>query len=385
MKNRPLIKLLISVSSAALMICFALILLSPSFTTSPLPEPPPEPVVITPSPAPSPKPTPTPTPEPSPTPEPEPTPEFFTLTMIGDITPSATLNNKGISAAYGNVVGEDYAYPFSETLEYFKNSDFTIANFECVLTEHDIPQSKNFVFKAPPKYVYILTEGGVDFVTLGNNHVLDYGERGYADTKKILDIAGIGYAGRDEWALYETENGLLIGVYALSFGYTEQIKAGITALKEAGAEFIIAAIHWGDEGSYKANDLQRTQGRAAVDAGADIVYGTHPHTLQPIEEYNGKYIYYSMGNWSFGGNTNPRDKDTFILRLTVMRDIDGTISITDREHIPCASSGDKNRNDYRPVVYEEGSEEWLRTLSKLDGTYGGSDLFISYEYDFSEF
>src|SRR5699024_4244747 len=110
--------------------------------------------------------------------------------------------------------------------------------------------------------------------------------------------AGIGYAGRDEYTIYETESGLKIGVYAVSFGKVAQIQAGIAALKEAGAEFIIAALHWGDEGAYDVNALQLEQGHAAIDAGADVVYGSHPHTLQPIEVYNDHYIFYSMGNWS---------------------------------------------------------------------------------------
>jgi poly-gamma-glutamate synthesis protein (capsule biosynthesis protein) len=224
----------------------------------------------------------------------------------------------------------------------------------------------------------------VEFVTLGNNHILDYGEEGYADTKAALDEVGVAYAGRDEWSLYTTESGLTIGVYAVSFGTADQITAGVTALKEAGAEFIIAAIHWGDEGSYKVNSLQRTQGHAAIDAGAHLVYGSHPHTLQPYEAYNGGHIYYSMGNWSFGGNFNQRDKDTVIVKITVMRDIDGSISVYDREVIPCASSGEKNRNNYQPVPYEEGTEEYERTLSKIDGTFTGPDLSINYAYTIGE-
>lgn len=328
-----------------------------------------------------------PSPAPSPTPEPtaEPVPEYFTLSLIGDCTLASTLYNKDIPQAYHNVVGEDYAYPFSKTVGYFSEDDFTFANLECVLTEYDMPTTKNFVFKAPPEYVNILSEGSVEFVTLGNNHVLDYGETGYADTKKALDGAGIGYAGRDEWTLHTTPNGLIIGVYAVSFGNVAQIEAGIQALKDEGAEFIIAALHWGDEGSYEVNDLQLIQGHAAIDAGADIVYGSHPHTLQKIEEYNGGYIFYSMGNWSFGGNTNPRDKDTVIVKLTVKKDVDGSVSISDRELIPCASSGDAKGNNYQPVPYEPDTEQWERTLTKLDGTFGGAGLSIGYEYDFSEY
>ena len=322
------------------------------------------------------------TPEPTPTPE----PEVFNLSFIGDITPDTVAYYRGSSVAYQNVVTTDnLGYVFEKTIQYFEDDDFTMANFECALTNETTASDKNFTFRAPPEYAGILTEGSVEFVTLGNNHVLDYGEQGYADTKATLDGVGIGYAGRDEYTVYETESGLKIGVYAVSFpDSTAQIENGIAALKEAGAEFIIAALHWGDEGSYQVNATQTAQGHAAIDAGADVVYGSHPHTLQECEEYNGGYIYYSMGNWSFGGNTNPRDKDTIIVKLTVMRDIDGSISITGREHIPCASSGEKNSNNYQPVPYDVGSEEYERTLSKIDGTFTGSNLSIGYGYDISE-
>lgn len=321
---------------------------------------------------------------PEPEPEPEREPEYFTINMIGDCTLASVPSYVGTQYGYDTVVGDDYAYPFAKTVQYFQDDDFTFANLECCLTDANDPVAKTFTFKADESYAKIMSAGSVEFVTLANNHILDYDSEGVSDTKNALDLEGISYAGRDEYAVYKTEKGLTIGVYAVSFGTVEQIEKGIAALKELGAEFIIAALHWGDEGSYSVNADQITQGHAAIDAGADIVYGSHPHTLQPVEEYNGHYIYYSMGNWTFGGNTNPRDKDTFILRLTVERAPDGTVSIVEREHIPCASSGEVNGNNYQPVPYEVGSEEYERTLSKLDGSFTGQNLSIGYSYSANE-
>ena len=313
-----------------------------------------------------------------------PDPEYFTITMIGDCTLASVPAYQGTASGYDGVVGDDYAYPFAKTLSYFTDDDFTFANLECSLTNSNNRTDKTFTFKCDPAYANIMKEGNVEFVTLANNHVLDYGQEGYDDTKAAVEAAGIAYAGRDEYAVYVTDSGLKIGVYAVSFGTVSQIEKGIAALKEEGAEFIIAALHWGDEGSYTPNKDQLTQGRAAIDAGADIVYGSHPHTLQPIEEYNGKYIYYSMGNWTFGGNTNPRDKDTFILRLTLERTWDGAVSIVSREHIPCACSGVEDGNNYQPVVYEKDSEGYSRVISKLDGSFTGSNLSINYGYSANE-
>ncbi len=325
------------------------------------------------------------TPAPTPKPTPEPTPEHFELSFVGDCTLASTVDRKKLGVSYESVVGSNYAYPFEKTVRFFEDDDFTFANLECALTNSTASVEKSFCFRAVPDYAQILTLGSVEFVTLANNHVMDFGEQGYADTKAALDAAGVKYAGREGSSIYETASGLKIGVFSVSFGKTQQIKDEVVALRGAGAEFVVVATHWGDEGSYRANDLQREQGHAAIDAGADVVIGSHPHTLQPCEEYNGKYIYYSLGNWSFGGNTSPRDPDTIILKLTVERDIDGTISISNREHIPSACTGVVGGNNYQPVTYEVGSEQYNRTLSKIDGTFDGPNLTVNYQYNLSEY
>ena len=141
-------------------------------------------------------------------------------------------------------------------------------------------------------------------------------------------------------------------------------------------------MHWGLEGYYRPADNQTVLGQAAIDAGADIVYGSHPHVLQPIEEYNGGYIVYSLGNYVFGGNTNPRDKDTAIVQFTVKRAADGTVTVEGWEAIPCRLSSVTAYNDFCPTPYEEGSEDYDRTMSKLDGSFDGPNLVIDYsEYE----
>ena len=331
-------------------------------------------------------------PEETPAPTPTPAPEQYVLHFIGDCTLASDQNHQGGPEGYDTVVNGDFRYPFAKTLHYFADDDFTMANLECALTTEKAARDKRFVFKADASYAQIMSEGSVEFVTLANNHVLDYGQKGYDDTKAAVEAVGVAFAGRDEWAIYETARGMKIGVYAVSsFGTqreneegVELIKKGVAAVREAGAEFVIAALHFGDEGSYQVNDVQRRQAHAAIDAGADFVYGSHSHTLQPFEEYNGKYIYYCMGNWTFGGNTNPRDKDTFILRMTVERAHDGSVTVLEREHIPCASSGETNRNNYQPVSYEKDSDGWKRVMSKLDGSWTGAGLSIGYGYTANE-
>ncbi|MBR1496750.1 MAG: CapA family protein [Oscillospiraceae bacterium] len=326
------------------------------------------------------EPEPTPTPTPPPTPEPTQAPEYYSLHFVGDCTLACNSYYQGGPLGYDTVVGDDYAYPFAKTIQYFENDDFSFANLEVALTESTAAADKTFLFKTHAEYAQVMSEGSIEFVSLANNHVLDFGQQGYDDTKAAVEAAGIAYAGRDEWTIYQTPRGLKIGVYAVSFGTATQIKNGVRAVREAGADFVIAALHWGDEGSYQINADQLACGHAAVDAGADFVYGSHPHTLQPIERYNGVEIVYSMGNWTFGGNTNPRDKDTLIYGMTLAQYPDGHVEVADTEIIPCASSGVEDGNNFQPVPYVRGSEGYDRVLSKLDGSFEGQNLTISYSY-----
>lgn len=332
----------------------------------------------------APEPTPTPTATPEPTPTPTPAPERFVLHMVGDCTLATVPAYAGSSVSYEKVVGDDYAYPFAEAVAFFRDDDFTFANLECTLTESNAAVAKTFNFKADPAYAKIMTEGSVEMVTLANNHTGDYGSRGLADTEAALDAEGVRHVGRDQCAVFETERGLRIGVYAASFASAATIRAGVAAVRAMEPDFVIAALHWGTEGSYRPNADQISCAHAAIDAGADFVYGSHPHTIQPVEEYDGRYIYYSFGNWTFGGNTNPRDKDSFILRLELEQDFDGTVRIISREHIPCAISGERNGNNYQPVPYPEDSEEYARVLSKLDGSFTGANLNVDYSYGRNE-
>ena len=276
----------------------------------------------------------------------------------------------------------DYAYPFSNTIQYFENDDFTIANLECTFSDSKLYSSQQFYFQAPSEYANILARGGVNYVTTANNHAMDFGQQGLDDTFAALDAIGMPYGREGETSLFTTESGLVIGIYCDHNSYmpnTDKCVAAIEQLKNDGAEYIICAFHWGQELKYRPNQNQVDLARACIDAGADLIYGSHPHCLQPIEEYNGGIILYSMGNWSFGGNTSPTDRDTAIVQISVKRDLDGTISNAGYDIIPCAVSslpvGSDNGadNDYRPTPYAEGTEEYERALSKITGTYQGPD------------
>ena len=295
----------------------------------------------------------------------EPEPEIFTLTFVGDCTLGNSPAHEYTSGGFNNVVQENYDYPFANVRQYFENDDFTMVNLEGVLGEEGWPAGKSFEFRGPSGYINILTGSSVEAVTLANNHARDYGQKGYDRTVELLEEAGIGYVETDKTALYTTESGLTIGIYGACFNYPKDMEEIVASLRQEGAEIVIYAIHWGAEGSYEPRSHQVDQARAAIDAGVDIVYGSHPHVLQKIEEYNGGIIYYSVGNFCFGGNQQPPDLDTVILQQQVIRYPDGTMELGELTVIPASISSIPVKNNYQPTPYAEGSEEYDRVLGKL--------------------
>ena len=308
----------------------------------------------------------------------EPEPVEYVLSFAGDC---CLANQRGWAenSCFIGTVGEDYAYPFAAVQDYFGTDDCTFINLECALTDSTSGANKDFVFKGPTAYTQILTLGSVEFANVVNNHSMDYGQTGYEDTLEALDGTGVRYVQQRETVVFTTDRGLTLGVYADM--YPEDIdglEEKIAQMRADGAEIIIVCMHWGLEYYYQPNETQQELGRAAIDAGADIVYGHHSHILQPIEEYNGKMIFYSLGNFSFGGNTNPTDKDTAILQQSIIRESDGTVHLGELTIIPCSLSSVSHINDFQPTPMEPGTEEYDRVLRKLDGSFGQMRLPVSY-------
>ena len=324
----------------------------------------------------SPSPAPTPSATPSPTPEPTPQDEYFVISMCGDCTLSSSQREN----TFEYIVDGDMAYPFSGVKQFFEDDYLTIANLECSLSPEPLYGSSTFQFCGDAENAQMLIEGSVEFVTLGNNHTMDFGQKGLDNTTATLDEYGIDYAVPDGSFVYQSGDGPSIGLYAAPWCATEaQVRAGVSALAaREDVDLVVCLMHWGMEGYYRPSGSQTSLGRAAVDSGADIVYGSHPHVLQSIEEYNGAYIIYSLGNFVFGGNTNPRDKDTAIVQFTIKRAASGEVTVEGMEKIPCSLTSTAGMNDFRPEPYEEGTEEYERAMSKLDGTFTGPNLVIDY-------
>ena len=297
--------------------------------------------------------------------------ETYVLSFAGDCTLGCNLNHAYNGFGFFKTIGEDYEYPFANFKSYFVSDDLTLVNLEGPLCVGGNPAVKEHVFRGAPEYISILTENGVEFASLANNHSMDYGTVGYEETKANLENADISYVERDSSVVVTTESGLTVGIYGAVYYLMEEavIRKEISALRRTGVDLVIFAPHWGSENSYVTTDDQVKLAHAAIDAGADIVFGTHPHVLQPIEEYNGGVIFYSLGNFSFGGNIYPKDYDTALVQQEIIRNADGTVSLGERTVVPASISSLADRNDYQPTPYEEGSEGYKRVMQKLNGTF----------------
>lgn len=141
----------------------------------------------------------------------------------------------------------------------------------------------------------------------------------------------------------------------------DQVKSDIEEVRDQ-ADIVIVSFHWGIETKNYPNDVQLELGRFAIDAGADVVAGHHPHVIQGIDKYKGKYIVYSLGNFCFGGNRNPKDKDTFIFQNQFTFS-DGELIDSHGIIIPCSISSRKDVNDYQPTVLE--GEEAERVMNRI--------------------
>lgn len=300
-----------------------------------------------------------------------------TITTIGDCTlgtdesfdPNTSFN------AFDAVNG--HSWFFQNVRDILSNDDATFANLEGTLTTSGQRESKQFAFKGDPSYTQILKNGSVDVVTLANNHSRDYGDQSLSDTKQYLTEAGIDYCQDAEIAVKEV-NGIrtaFIGIYVLDDGMDseEDLRAAIEAAKADKARLIIVAFHWGSERETQPDATQQELAHIAVDCGASLVVGHHPHVLQGIEKYNGAYIVYSLGNFCFGGNSTPSDMDTMIFRQSFTVTKDGVLDDDKIEIIPCSISSEAYYNNYQPTPAQgTEAERIMGRINEYSAPFGMS-------------
>ena len=346
------------------------------------------------TPKPSPTPRPTPTPKPTPTPEPTlaplpsyPPPTSYTdargafpeeegeaskvlLSFIGDVTLGSNEGDHKNPRSIDNYIRQyGYEYPFARVKYILEQDDLTIANFEGTfhsdrsgLTELT---KKAYNFRAAPELVEVLKRASVEAVALGNNHVGDFGQPGYDETVQVLDDNGIGWFGNTNYGakgfVFE-HNGVKIGFVSCYISYwvinngehVPEINRIIEELR-AESDVVIAYIHGGVEYAAVHDRNQERFFQYFVRKGADIVIGGHPHCLQGCSIYDGVPMFYSLGNFVFGGNFkfystkyNKYIKYTAILQCALSFDEDNRYLGCRFNIIPCRLGEDKVNNQYQP-------------------------------------
>ena len=253
------------------------------------------------------------------------------LTVVGDImlagNASATLSRQG------------YDYPFAATAEILRGSDIAVGNLEAPIARKGLEfTGKKYRFKADPKAAAAIRKAGFTVLTLANNHIMDFGAQGLAETRQHLKKELLLYTGAGRNlaearlpALIE-KNGRKIAFLAYSLthpaefyagpakpgaapGYPHLFREDIKKAK-AHADYVVVSFHWGAECATSPKSYQVSVARMAVDAGADVVVGHHPHVLQGIERYKGRLILYSLGNYAFCSMS--RNAETSVIARIVL-------------------------------------------------------------------
>ncbi len=311
--------------------------------------------------------------------DPEATPSIYesdgsvllTITCTGDFTIGGDSRKaKNIFEEELSARGGDINFTMRNIRDVLMQDDMTLVNFEGTLTESKyVPEKKKknqFLFSAPPSYVTMLSDNGIEAVSLENNHIMDHGEEVYEETKQVLTEAGIVYSNSTEIGIYEAKG---IQIAMLSYlcidryeSLWDKVPADIQAAK-AKYPIVIVSFHWGNEKDYSPTQNQIRMGRLAADSGADLVVGHHSHRMNPIEYYNGVYICYSLGNFCFSGNSKPSDMNSYLFQIRFSC-LDGEVTTKGFRIIPIRISSRTDRNDFTPtpITKETTMDAIMNTL-----------------------
>ncbi len=232
-------------------------------------------------------------------------------------------------------------YPYLKTSAYLESADLAIANLEAPFSHDGEAFAKKYNFKVPPQFARGVRQGGIDLVTLANNHMMDFGQTGLLATLATLDSVGIAYsgAGINKTAAHAPVVMQAQGKRIAFFGYSMTFPTEFYATEDSGGtaypeetlmrknisawadsvDFIVASFHWGAEKRETPKDYQVYFAHLAIDSGADLVLGHHPHVLQGLEIYNNRLIAYSLGNYAFG-SYSPHSVDSIILKVHLRED-----------------------------------------------------------------
>ncbi|WP_168119365.1 CapA family protein [Paenibacillus sp. HB172176] len=261
----------------------------------------------------------------------------ISLSFVGDVLPGEYLNALMEQNGFG--------YPYEKAFFYLSEPDITAGNLELPITLGGTPiEGTQYVYKGSPDALPALKKAGFDVLSLATNHAMDQGVEGMRDTIAYLDEAGLGHMGTgnndtEAFKPYVMEaKGIKVAFIGVSkvipykelkadsnvpgiaetYETTRAVKAIQAAEEEA--DITVVMVHWGEDNKDMPVDYQKQYARAYIDAGADLVIGSHPHVLQGFERYNGKWIAYSLGNFIFSSYPKGANAETGVLDARCSKD-----------------------------------------------------------------
>jgi len=296
------------------------------------------------------------------------------LTFAGDVTLGCEerIRMKHNSFdSYARRCGYDYFFEHVRPL--FEKDDLTVVNLEGVLSDSSEGEDtkKTYRFRGAQDYAQILSRGSIEAVNLANNHTLDYGERGAADTKEALGNQGIAHFGRRDAYIYEKGN-IRIAFFGLSYSDMRRADREWAAdemqrlRREENVNAVVFMFHAGREYSEARTEKQMEYARWAVDAGADLVVMHHPHVVQGMSVLDNRSVLYSLGNFCFGGNTRVRALESLVAAAELTFEDDGTYLGQRITLYPAHVSGDEQSNDYQPRLVKGSDARQVMRLVQAD-------------------
>lgn len=305
----------------------------------------------------------------------------ITLSFTGDCVLGSEESTRKQPDSFDSIVAEKgFAWPFSGFAAYFANDDLTLINLENVLMDsaRDRNEARLHNFRGPSAFAQILISGSVELVNIANNHYPDYGAVGKRSTRSALEAVGLPYSGYNWLHVFEKQ-GIRVGFGGIRETIYHQDKQRISReiadLKAQGCQFVVYTIHAGEEYALSHNALQTEMAHAAIDAGANLVIGHHPHVPQGIETYEGGLIFYSLGNFIFGGNLALSTFDSLAVRVTLLFN-QGVLQQTGVQLIPVLTSGTAPKNDFRPIPAQEEDKQRIFETINLDSDQAYPEHFI---------
>ena len=314
--------------------------------------------------------------------------QIITITCTGDTTLGSS---KRVQTKYAKhsiqayIEKNGYGYPFDGIRHLTETDDITLVNLEGVLYEPKTLNTSRLVCNAPKDFANILAQGSVEVVNLANDHMDDYGKQGYNSTVEALDAASVKYVGETEFGRnvcwFDFDNDVRVGFIGVVPAYysdnVAKVRKDFEELRKQGCDVIIASIHCGKEGNATHYQIQDRYRKIAVENGANIVVGTHPHVPQGLWVEKGVTTLHSLGNFVFGGNTGVDEElyspESIIAQIDLH--FEGGEYIGHQVTIwpimttgtnPGSGMGKKGyANDYRPILVDgEKAQEIMKKVQK---------------------